>query len=215
MCEASLLSLPCSLWLGGSGAMWVLGTGAPAGEWTSLPASYGRGAEARWTEGKGERGVHLRVDGKLVKGSSSGGHWRFQWGKGGGSAGHSVQRGRVYVWLHEGRRLGDYRWHAHHQTRKGGLHVRQGGVVRAKSAGQHLREHGQEGGRATAEKHRTRKTAIGRKVAAMNAARLKKIVTKKKKVVARPRERRGRGRDQPCNWPRGLSASVSVRALGG
>ena len=47
-------------------------------------------------------------------------------------------------------------------------------TVPAKPAGQHLREHGQEGGRATAEKHRTKKTAIGRKVAAMNAAKKKR-----------------------------------------
>lgn len=136
-------------------------------------------------KGKGEGGVQLRVDGKVVQGSESGGHWRYQWGKGSGNSGYSVQRGRVYVWLREGRRLSDARWHAHHQSRReDGLHVRQGGFVRGKPAREHMREHGQEGGQATATKRRAKVAAVGRKVAAMNAARKK--IAKKKKNTTRP-----------------------------
>ena len=113
-----------------------------------------------------------------MKGSEDkgdGGHWRWQWGRGGGKAGHSVQRGRVHVWLRDGKRLGDVRWQAHHGTRgPGGLHVKRGGRAIGKNAREHSREHGKEGGRAAAEKRQAKKAAVMRKVAAMQAAKAAK-----------------------------------------
>jgi len=127
---------------------WVLGIGAPSGEWVPLPRTYGA-AEACWTKGKGEGGVKLRVDHREVVGSGTGDYHRYRWSKAGGGQ-HSIQRGRVWVWLREGRRIGDTRWAAHHDTRRGRLHVKQGGVVRGIAKGPHAQGHAAEGGTAKA-----------------------------------------------------------------
>jgi len=152
---------------------WALGSGAPAGEWVPLPRTYG-GGEARWTAGKGEAGLRLRVGGAEPTASVGlDGYGRFRWRQGDGW--QSLQAGRVLVWLRDGKRLGDKRWEAHHQTRTaasgGGLHRKRGGVVRALEKGSHRLGHASEGGRAKAARAQAKSAAATAKVEAMNKAR--------------------------------------------
>ena len=151
---------------------WVLGEGAPAGEWVRLPGSFGPGAEARWVKGKGENGLQFRVGTCHLKGTvGKDGYHRFRWG--GHTNPFSMQRGRLYAWLKTGRALEDPGWQAHHGTRAsgGGRHVKSGGRVTPKEAGAHSREHAVEGGQASAEKRRKKKAAVQAKISKMNAGR--------------------------------------------
>ena len=159
----------------------MLGVGAPAGEWVKLPPQYGR-AEARWTAGKGEAGVRLRAKGRDMKGSVGKkpyNHRRFRWQGDFAESGQlSLQAGRVWVWLKEGRRLGDRRWEAHHRTKDtaaaaGGRHVKQGGVVVGTAKRTHAKGHAREGGLAKAAKAKATKARTIAKVKAMNKARSK------------------------------------------
>jgi hypothetical protein len=148
---------------------WVLGAGAPAGEWVRLPGSYGPGAEARWVKGKGEKGLEFRVGTRRIAGTVDGEYRRFRWAREDGTGQYSVQSGRLWVWLREGRRLGDHRWQAHHATRKKGepLHLKLGGRVAGMAAGSHATHHAADGGRARAAQRAARKSLVERRLAAM------------------------------------------------
>ena len=171
---ASLQWCACAAAVIGSGAMpWVLGSGAPAGEWVRLPPRFGPGVEARWLKGKGEKGLEFRVGTRRLLGALDGEYRRFRWAREDGNGQYSVQSGRLWVWLREGRRLGDVRWQAHHETRKKGglLHVKLGGRVRGTAVGPHAKEHGAEGGRARAASYAKKKTLTENRLAAMQAGK--------------------------------------------
>ena len=154
---------------------WRIGLGAPAGEWVPLPMAYGGSVWGKWTKGKGEGGLRLKVgkEGKEREAGSVGpkGYRHFRWSRDG--AQQKVRAGRILAWLREGRCLDDEAWVAHHvsKTGTGGPHRKTGGVVRSVAKSAHAAAHGAEGGATKALKVLDKKGRAAAKVLLMNKAR--------------------------------------------